>query len=110
MTCMRSLALTLIAAACAVGLAACDGGPHPPDAQTPTAAYSAELAVRFDVSSSKAATVSVLGFRAAAAGPAALARAASDVLGLVDPLSAAAPGEGCHLRDADATASALGTG
>ncbi len=110
MTCTRSLVLSLIAA-CAGVLAACDVGPRPPDAQTQTAAYSAELAVRFDVSASKPPTVSVLGFRATAAvGTAALAGDASDVLGLVDPPSATAPSEGCVLRDADAAASALGTG
>ena len=108
MTCTRSLALSSLAALAGV-LAACDVGPRPPDAQAQTAAYSAELAVRFDVSGGKP-TVSVLGFRAATAGPAAGPHDASDVLGLVDPLSAAAPSEGCVLRDADAAASALGTG
>ena len=66
-----------------------------PDAQTQPAAYSAELSVRFEVSADRPATVSVLGFRAAAAGP------ETDVLGLVDPLAAAAPDQGCVLRDVD---------
>jgi hypothetical protein len=97
------------AAFAAVSAMACDGGARAPDAQTPTAAYSAELAVRFEVTANKPATVSVLGFRAAAAGPAAVGRDGSDVLGLVDPLSATAPVEGCVLRDADEAASTLGT-
>jgi hypothetical protein len=80
----------------------CDAGPHAPDAQTPVSARSAELSIRFDVSSSKPPAVSVLGFRATTAGP-----EAPDVLGLVDPLSAAAPDQGCSLRDVDEASSAL---
>jgi hypothetical protein len=61
--------------------------------------------VRFEVSQpyspDRQTTVSVLGFRAAAAGP------ETDVLGLVDPLSAAAPDQGCLLRDVDLTNRAL---
>jgi hypothetical protein len=48
-------------------------------------------------------SVSVLGFRASAAAP-----NAPDVLGLVDPLWAAAPDQGCVLHDVDRAASALG--
>ena len=81
----------------------CDGGGHLPDAQTQPAAYSAELSVRFEVSADRPATVSVLGFRAAAAGP------ETDVLGLVDPLAAAAPDQGCVLRDVDLANRALVT-
>ena len=81
----------------------CDGGAHVPDANTQPAAYSAELSVRFEVSADRPATVSVLGFRAAAAGPEA------DVLGLVDPLAAAAPDQGCILRDVDLANRALVT-
>ena len=72
-----------------------------PDAQTQPAAYSAELSVRFEVSPDRPAMVSVLGFRAAAAGP------ETDVLGLVDPLAAAAPDQGCVLRDVDLANRAL---
>jgi hypothetical protein len=86
-----------------VGLVAgCDGGAHAPDAQTPISAASAELSVRFDIAADKAPTVSVLGFRAATAGP-----DGEDVLGLVDPLSAAVPDQGCVLRDVDEATSAL---
>ena len=81
----------------------CDGGGRMPDAQTQPAAYSAELSVRFEVSPDRPATVSVLGFRAAAAGP------ETDVLGLVDPLAAAAPDQGCVLRDVDLANRALAT-
>jgi hypothetical protein len=81
----------------------CDGGGRMPDAQTQPAAYSAELSVRFEVSADRPATVSVLGFRAAAAGP------ETDVLGLVDPLAAAAPDQGCVLRDVDLANRALVT-
>lgn len=94
-----------LAALFAAGLlvAACDGGPHPPDAQAVVPVTSAELAVRFEVAEGKPPTVSVLGFRASTVGP----DAPSDVLGLVDPLSAAAPDQGCALRDVDQATSAL---
>jgi hypothetical protein len=85
-------------------LAACEGGGRSPDAQSPASASSAELSIRFDLSAGKPASVSVLGFRAVTAGS-----EAADVLGLVDPLSAAAPAEGCALRDVDLNASALRT-
>ncbi|HXU01460.1 MAG TPA: hypothetical protein VN903_10725 [Polyangia bacterium] len=85
----------------------CDGGGRMPDAQTQPAAYSSELSVRFEVSPSggpdRQAMVSVLGFRAAAAGP------ETDVLGLVDPLAAAPPDQGCVLRDVDLANRALAT-
>ena len=93
----------------AVATTACDVGVRSPDAQAQTAAYSAELSVRFEVTANKLPTVSVLGFRAAAAGTVAAGREGSDVLGLVDPLSATAPTEGCVLRDADLAASAVGS-
>jgi hypothetical protein len=97
----RALLVCLAPAVCLA--IACDGGGRMPDAQTQPAAYSAELSVRFEVSSERQATVSVLGFRAAAAGP------ETDVLGLVDPLAAAAPDQGCVLRDADLANRALAT-
>ena len=97
----RALFVCLMPALClALG---CDGGGRMPDAQTQPAAYSSELSVRFEVGSDRQATVSVLGFRAAAAGPEA------DVLGLVDPLAAAAPDQGCVLRDVDLANRALAT-
>jgi len=99
----RALLVCLSPAVClAIG---CDGGGRMPDAQTQPAAYSAELSVRFEVGAGadRQPTVSVLGFRAAAAGPEA------DVLGLVDPLAVAAPDHGCVLRDGDLTSRALAT-
>ncbi len=97
----RALFVCLTPALClALG---CDGGGRMPDAQTQPAAYSSELSVRFEVGSDRQATVSVLGFRAAAAGP------ETDVLGLVDPLAAAAPDQGCVLRDVDLANRALAT-
>jgi hypothetical protein len=97
----RALFVCLTPAVClAIG---CDGGGRMPDAQTQPAAYSAELSVRFEVTPDHPATVSVLAFRAAAAGPEA------DVLGLVDPLAAAAPDQGCVLRDVDLANCALAT-
>jgi len=95
----RALVVCLTPALCVA--IACDGGGRMPDAQTQPAAYSAELSVRFEVSPDRSATVSVLGFRAAAAGP------ETDVLGLVDPLAAAAPDQGCVLRDVDLANRAL---
>jgi hypothetical protein len=95
----RALVVCLTPALCvAIG---CDGGGRTPDAQTQPAAYSAELSVRFEVSPDRPAIVSVLGFRAAAAGP------ETDVLGIVDPLAAAAPDQGCVLRDGDLANRAL---
>jgi len=100
----RALVVCLAPALCGVmATSGCDGGAHMPDAQTQPAAYSSELSVRFEVSPDRPATVSVLGFRAAAAGPEA------DVLGLVDPLAAAAPDQGCILRDVDLANRALVT-
>jgi hypothetical protein len=97
------LACLAPALACLTLALGCDGGAHVPDAQTQPAAYSSELSVRFEVSPDRATSVSVLGFRAAAAGP------EIDVLGLVDPLAAAAPDQGCVLRDVDLANRALVT-
>jgi len=96
----RAFAALFAAGLCA---AACDGGPRPPDAQAVVPVTSAELSVRFEVAEGKQPTVSVLGFRASTIGP----DAPPDVLGLVDPLSAAAPDQGCALRDVDQATSAL---
>ena len=92
---------------CLVGLVClaplgCDGGARLPDAQAQVWTISSELSVRFEVDVDKPATVSVLGFRAATTGS-----DEADVLGLVDPLAAAAPEQGCALRDADRATQAL---
>ncbi len=80
----------------------CEGETRQPEAATRVTVPSAELSIRFDVADGRPPSVSVLGFRAAA-GP-----SAPDVLGLVDPLWAAAPDQGCALHDVDQAASALG--
>lgn len=90
----RALVVCLAPVASVAMTSGCDGAGHVPDAQTQPAAVSAELSVRFEVADHRS-TVSVLSFRAAAAGP------EVDVLGLVDPLAAAAPVQGCVLRDVD---------
>jgi len=99
----RFRALVVCLAPVAALASACDAGGRAQDAQTQPAAYSAELSVRFEVSPDRPAMVSVVGFRATAAGPEA------DVLGLVDPLAAAAPDQGCVLRDVDLANRALAT-
>ena len=89
---------------CAAAFAAgCDGGARTPDAQAQQTAFSSELSVRFETTGDKTARVSVLGFRAVAAGT-----DDSDVLGLVDPLAADAPDQGCVLRDTDVAINRLG--
>ena len=91
--------LTLVVCLAAAG---CDTGGRMPDAQTQLSALSSELSVRFEVGADKPATVSVLGFRAAAVG-----FDDRDVLGLVDPLGAAAPDQGCIVRDVDLATRAM---
>jgi hypothetical protein len=94
----------LLACALACALAtACDGGARTPDAQAQQNAYASELSVRFETGADKTTTVSVLGFRAIASGT-----DESSVLGLVDPLAADAPDQGCVLRDADVATNTLG--
>jgi hypothetical protein len=98
---LRALAAALVAAAAVVS--GCEGETRAPEAAARVTVPSAELSIRFDVAEGRAPSVSVLGFRASAAGP-----NAPDVLGLVDPLWAAAPDQGCVLHDVDQAASALG--
>ena len=91
----------------ALVVAACDAGPRPPDATAAPSAGAAsnltgEIAVRIDASPQRAASVSVLAFRASIAG---IDR--SDVLAMVDPLSAPGPDHDCALRDVDLSANAL---
>ncbi len=94
-----AIAAVLVAAGLACG---CEGETRPPEAAARVMVPSAELAVRFDVADGRPPSASVLGFRASAAGP-----NAADVLGLVDPLWAAAPDQGCALHDVDQAASDL---
>ena len=83
-------------------LAACDGVQRARDASAPPSLQTSEISIRFDVSPQKAPVVSVLAFHATVAGV--LQR---DVLGIVDPLAAAAPDRDCELRDLDLSASTL---
>ena len=97
---IRALSAALVAAvAVACG---CEGETRAPEAAARVTIPSAELSIRFDVADGRGPSVSVLGFRASAAGP-----NAPDVLGLVDPLWTAAPDQGCALHDVDQAASAL---
>jgi hypothetical protein len=106
MTRPRAELCALVAAVLAAAVAAsgCDGTTRPLEAAAQVTVPSADLSVRFDVADGRPPAVSVLGFRASAAGP-----DAPDVLGLVDPLWAAAPDQGCVLHDVDQAASALGS-
>jgi hypothetical protein len=94
------------AAALAAGLSGCGGPPRAIDAQAAPPAESAEVSIRFDTSAGKPPTVEVMAFRAATStatpGP-----WQPDVLGIVDPLAAAAPEQGCALRDIDLAATTL---
>jgi hypothetical protein len=96
----RRLSLVGMLAAAAWG---CDGTPATLDAATAPSARMAALSLRLDAVPAKAPTLSVLGFRATFSGI-----AASDVLGLVDPLAGATPAHDCQLRDIDSAAAALG--
>jgi hypothetical protein len=96
----------------ALSLATCGGPPRAIDAQAAPSAESAEVSIRFDVTPGKQATVQVLAFRATttanlAGGAAGPIDWHPDVLGIVDPLAAAAPEQGCALRDIDLAATAL---
>jgi hypothetical protein len=75
------------------------------------AAESAEVSIRFDTSAGKPPTVEVMAFRASTSTEPTSASSPAgwqpDVLGLVDPLAAAAPEQGCALRDIDLAATTL---
>src|SRR6478672_2690252 len=83
---IRLTTLAGVVGACASMLAACDGVQRARDASAPPSLQTSEISIRFDVSPQKAPVVSVLAFHATVAGV--LQR---DVLGIVDPLAAAAP-------------------
>jgi hypothetical protein len=94
----------------AAGMGGCGAPPRAVDAQTAAATESAEVSIRFDVSAGKPATVEVMAFRATTLtvpGPSGPSAWRPDVLGLVDPLAAEAPGQGCALRDIDLAATTL---
>jgi hypothetical protein len=80
----------------------CEGEQRGRDASAPPILQTAEVSIRFDVGSQKGPAMSVLAFQAA------VTRVSQrDVLGIVDPLAAAAPDHDCELRDLDLSAGAL---
>jgi hypothetical protein len=104
-----------LARACAlalpVALAACGDAPRAASASAAPSTRSAEVSIRFDVSAGRPATVQVLAFRATTTSSLAGAGTPSDwgtdVLGLVDPLAAGSPEQGCALRDIDLATTTL---
>jgi len=91
------------ALALGVGLG-CDSGSRGKDASPATSQQMAQVAVRLDLPSGGAPSVSVLAFRAEAVDV-----AAADVLGAVDPLVVAAPLSSCELRDVAGSARMMRT-
>ena len=80
----------------------CDGTPRAMDASAAPSARMSAVAVRLDATNDKQPMLSALAFRAAFSGV-----TATDVLGLVDPLSTASPARDCQLRDLDSGPAAL---
>jgi hypothetical protein len=102
------LVRALVAAALTTGaLAGCGDAPRAVDAQVVPSSQSAEVSIRFDVGASRPSTVQVLAFRATTTLANASADLRPDVLGIVDPLAAASPEQGCALRDIDVATTAL---
>ncbi|MDB4980265.1 MAG: hypothetical protein JWM82_1017, partial [Myxococcales bacterium] len=99
--------------ALALGAAACGDSSPAIDAMAAPSSESAEISIRFDVSAGKP-TVEVLAFRATSTmgvgGPQQQQQqndGRPDVLGIVDPLAAESPDQGCALRDIDLATKAL---
>jgi hypothetical protein len=94
-----------------VTLAACGDAPRAASASAAPSAQSAEVSIRFDVSAGRPATVQVLAFRATTTssqpGTGTPSDWGTDVLGLVDPLAATSPEQGCALRDIDLATTTL---
>jgi hypothetical protein len=110
----KSASVPSLAAALALAFGACGAPPRSVDAQTASATESAEIAIRFDVSTGRPKTAQVLAFRATTTVTGTQSQSQSqladwhpDVLGIVDPLAAAAPEQGCALRDIDLAATTL---
>jgi hypothetical protein len=93
----------------ALALGACGEAPRAVDAQAAPSTQSAEVSIRFDVTPSRAPTVQVLAFRATttATGQGGVSDWHPDVLGIVDPLAATAPEQGCALGDIDLATTAV---
>ncbi len=95
--------------ALALGAAACGDSSPAIDATAAPTSESAEISIRFDVSAGKP-TVEVLAFRATSTvgvGASSPNDGRPDVLGIVDPLAAESPDQGCALRDIDLATKAL---
>jgi hypothetical protein len=82
----------------------CESGSHGKDASPTTSQRMSQVAVRMDLPSGGAPSVSLLAFRAEAVDV-----ATADVLGAVDPLVLAAPESSCELRDVAGTARMMRT-
>jgi hypothetical protein len=104
----RSWSAFPLAGALALG---CGEAPRTVDAQAAPTAQSAEISIRFDVSPGRPSTAQVLAFRATTTATAPAAGGAADwrpdVLGIVDPLAATAPEQGCALGDIDLATTAV---
>jgi hypothetical protein len=87
--------------ALALGAAACGDSSPAIDAMAAPSSESAEISIRFDVSTGKPTSVEVLAFRATSTPGAGPTEGRPDVLGIVDPLAAESPEQGCALRDID---------
>ncbi len=96
-----ALCLGFCVGLCLLG-GACEGEQRARDASVAPSLQTGEISVRFDVTAQTPPVVSVLAFHAVVSGV-----AQRDVLGVVDPLAAAAPDHDCELRDLDLAASAL---
>src|SRR5687767_10089041 len=92
----------LLGAVLALG-SACDTSNPGRDASVPTSQRVAEVSVRIDAPAGGVPAVSVLAFRASVKG----LSPADDVLGVIDPLVAAAPESRCELRDVTTAARSL---
>jgi hypothetical protein len=94
-----------------LALGACGEAPRTVDAQAAPSAQSAEVSIRFDVSPGRGPTVQVLAFRATTTAtrtaPGGPVDWRPDVLGIVDPLAASAPEQGCALGDIDLATTAV---
>jgi len=86
----------------ALAVAGCDGGAPAVDASVAPSGRTSAVSLRIDVPNGKPASLTVLAFRAAFSG-----LAASDVLGVVDPLAVSAPLRDCALRDVGQAAGEL---
>jgi hypothetical protein len=111
MTAFRPSSIRLPALAGVLALASCGEAPRTVDAQAAPSAQSAEVSIRFDVSPGRPSTAQVLAFRATTTATVPASGVAvdwrPDVLGIVDPLAASAPEQGCSVGDIDLATTAV---